>query len=728
MISLPNLSLKRTPTPYMHGDRPWANFPLPNPKQPNKWQADLLEKVSRLTPEERRYLLVIAASGCGKTLLQIFLAILEPDRKHVFITPRRGIAKGYTGGEGAQISLRDTALEWHIDRWDLSNKAAPVQDLEKFLLTPAKEFVNKYPGVRWDACGKSCCTTHASMVKLWGQWKNRPDLQMKALENTSFYCDEGHHGSADEFTLIGNVLSDMLKFNIPTCFLRMMTATFFRGDSREIIDQKEWSKFSRFILPFDTYLEMAGINEIDVNYITYENDPLQEILQQVNANPQNRHLIIIPPRNSRFRWGHLGEMEIVHRLQEGLNAPKDRVLDLVTEGTQSKNLDALLKSPQAWNVVISCELLIEGVDWPPCDVIQNSNPTNSQCRESQTLGRATRAYPGKKKITNNLYVQKQITSDEGINRDLFADRLNVLLMKLLTADRFFPISMPMLPAVKSHVEVLCSHDRDPDIRDIIGSNVVDEIAEKVVMSFDLLDPKTRTVESVRRRLERVAKNFYQKLGLKDIIDKSDFERFVQRIFFRINRLQQGLNPIEPTFMREEGFDEIWKKEDICGCLIFGTKEPLNSDKYMKLRRIIERRMNTINRLEDIKDFFETSAAVVPPKVITPRVDALLPGTWVTAQVDKRRIYVRVIEDQGETVLVRGYKGEIRFTEKEALHTVIEKGKKRVLINDGEDWHPNLPDKTWWGYKHLFKKDQDLGRDIQLQRKWIDGIIFYPRGR
>jgi len=718
-----NLSLNKEVALFQHVSRNWATSPSLGYIQPNGWQNQILTALKGLTYEEQRRVLIIAASGSGKTLAEIMMAIREPFRKHVFIAPRQAIAKGYTGGEGTRIQMDGKVRIWNVS-CDLSDRSNPVQDLEEFLLTPAKNLINPYPEDFWDACIRACCTTHASMAKLWMGWKNRTELKLRALEDTSFYFDETHHLSADEATNIGYMSVDMETYNVRSCFQRMGTATFHRGDSRAIISPKDLDKFFRFILPFDTHLETVGIRGIDVNYIHYQDDPIQDILSQIAANVHGRHLIFVPPRNSRFRSG---DFSIVQDFKEALSTilPENNVLDLVTPETQSANLEALRKRPQDWNVVLSCDILNEGVDWPPCSIIHDASPSNSQNRNAQRLGRATRAYPEKTQVIYNQFIPKHDSGDEV--RDTFADRLNALLMNLLTVDQFAPIKVPLLPAAKKGT-VVCG-SQEPGIRDIIGSNNVDDIVEEITLSYDLMESDKKTEETVRKRLGRISKNFYRKLELKEKVDPVEFEKFVQKLFFRINRVQRGKDTIDPAFMREEGFDEIWRKESICKCLLYGTLEPLDSEKYKKLRRIIERKLKTLTKVEEIKDFFETSRILDPlASTAAPCIDTLPLGTWVAAQVEGLRFYARVIQDSGEKVLVRGYKGNIRFTEGRVVHSLCEKkGHNRVLINYGDEWRPNTPHATWNRYQNQVRGDADLGQSIELQRDCIDGIIFYPKG-
>ena len=106
---------------------------------------------------------------------------------------------------------------------------------------------------------------------------------------------------AADGTRLGNFVRSVLDRNYPTVKLHLATATFFRGD-RKIILSKEFNRtFVQFDLPWDEHFASLGIEKLDFDFLTYEQNPIPQVVAAIAAEPNEKHLIILPGLTRRFR-------------------------------------------------------------------------------------------------------------------------------------------------------------------------------------------------------------------------------------------------------------------------------------------------------------------------------------------------------------------------------------------------------------------------------------------
>jgi len=316
------------------------NFnPMKNVKvfRPRPWQKEL----TSYSMEAGRYLQVHAPGGCGKTTWAAYNSVIESihtknSRKFLFMAPMTTICDSFA--KPVQFTYEGKNIEWDVlYRYGSDPQFQNIRELKKFLSLSVDQ---KHPMY-------SAAVTHQGWIHFWGDLKK--EEKKKFLQNITIYIDECHH-CTEEKTKLGLFLTDVLKLNVSTCKLILMTATMFRGDENDIIPKRYQSRFKSWLLQFEEYMEILQIKEFNFDYIGYDDDPLDLIEGVIRKHRDKKHVIVLPDTGQRFRKDETTFYKYMGRLLTLFHS--DRILDLITESKQKHNKEMLKDHPEKFDVII----------------------------------------------------------------------------------------------------------------------------------------------------------------------------------------------------------------------------------------------------------------------------------------------------------------------------------------------------------------------------------------
>jgi len=661
------------------------------------WQEELTEFCSHAG----RYIQVHAPGGCGKTTWAPYNSIVESihtdnSRKFLFLAPMTTICDSYA--RPLYFNYKGQSKEWNVlYRYGADPGFESIKNIKKFLLLKAR---SKGPIL-------SAAATHQGWVHFWGDLEKEDKKSL--LENLTIYIDECHHCSAEK-TKLGAFLKDVLDINNSTCKVILMTATMFRGDEEEIIPKKYQKKFRPWLLQFEEYMELLQIKDFNFDYVLYDNDPLDIIVDIIKKNRDKKHIIILPDTGQHFRNDDTA-CKYMDRLITSFNP--DRILDLVTKEKQRENKECLKNYPEGYDIILACKLFVEGTDWPPATILHNTRFGSSILMAAQISFRLFRRYPGKHEIWNYIYRMKS-DFNKGI-RIVFADRLNMLLLQILMAGHLQPIKISLLP--KSPL-LRATGRKNITVLGLLDKKRFDIFIGQIIAAHDLEVHEMTPARLIRNRFNKLAEDFYKKEKLKKHVSLKDFKDLTLKVVFRINTIARGqkenLDKLDISFIREEGnFDKVWEKADMLGSFVMGTKEPINKKDMEILREIYDQHME--QRLQASEVMFDWALeryianknerhlqldATVSKTIPKPLKDMV--GKWIKFSAPKSwkpngqwqemssEQYGLVIAQSDIEVVVNFYKGIIRIdNEKHILLSTVNRSGPAIHVFCGNYWRPDI---------------------------------------
>lgn len=435
------------------------------------WQQDAFKGV-----RGARFSFIVAFMGSGKSYVQLTLGADEiikskARQKQLVIVPQSHIHAGFID-ETLHIGAK--VVKWEVlpEHIFLSEFGARVMDrLKEWLLTPGEELFGEHGASYKHVKGTTAVTSHSALGKLWQSLT--PRERAKAVKYLTLRVDEAHHinnildtheegmskkemkDAEAEANNLSAVCSYILKSADETAHLSLTTATPFRGDQDDILKKSARGKFKTYHLPFFDHWRSLGIKSFNLEYLLYKKDPVQMCYDRIVAEPNERHMVVVPMSGHKWREKKGTSQKSLNRLLRILNkAFPGQVLDLVTEETQKENISKLRDEPRQpgekeskIHVVVTCMLGREGTDWCPCSRLHNLSCEASITLAVQTLGRPFRRFaPIKQGVRCFNYVAEFEPVDENSSvKEILSHRTNALLTCMIFDEGFHPILLPKVP-------------------------------------------------------------------------------------------------------------------------------------------------------------------------------------------------------------------------------------------------------------------------------------------
>ncbi len=553
--------------------------------------------------------LIQAPGGSGKSLFQVALAqadIIDTGNKQLILVPKNHIHHGFFDEEAIQFTLPG---ETKPTRWTVQSNfctASKVDPktllLKEFLLSDVRSLRRKRK--------LAAIATHKAMVSVWAILSRKEKLQ--ALRNISFRIDEAHHVSdvfhdADlelfnvkdrkeierDGTRLGKFVQYALRNGDDTLKVHLATATFFRGDRRTILSERFKQEFAHYYLPWDEHFQTLGIDHLSFDFINYRDDPLDEVIDLIEREQKDRHLIILPALTHRYRTNEtlprlLGKLRMIF--------PDRRILDLVTPELQARNKLLLHQDPDRFGVVVACRLFDEGTDWVPCTRMHNTDA----CETSVTLAvqrffRPLRAHPSKNRVRIFNYLpglSEEMSVEE--KRCVLSNRLNAFLACIVTQGELRPCLVPVKNAPKG-----TKPRKSKSLQEIYAGDYPD-LLEELIKRYECVEDKNDSSE-----IEAIADKIISTYGVPDDVEPNDLKRALLRQLIRIANPksktldQKSLEPegIDAESIRRQGFDKVWQKVSLASSVICHGTENLDAASIRELLSIV----NEIPSLKEIHD-------------------------------------------------------------------------------------------------------------------------------
>lgn len=722
--------------------------------EPLSWQNNL----SNFCKTGGRYIQVIAPGGCGKTTWATYNSIVESvdtdnSRKMLFMAPMTTICDSYS--QALYVNYKGKKRKWNIShRYGSGPTMESIRKIKVFLSTKI------VPGI---PIMSAASVTHNGWVQFWDSLnlKNKKKL----LQNVTIYIDECHHSKNDEDkTRLGSFLRDVLDINNSTCKIILMTATMFRGDEKDIIPKEYQKKFKSWNLPFEDYMKILQIDRFNFDYIAYDKDPLDLIINVMKKHIDKKHIVVLPATKRRFRNKDTFKryMEIFKKMFK-----PERILDLVTRETQDENKPLLKKRPEDYDLVVACNIMIEGSDWPPAAVLHNTRVTQSILLQTQISYRLFRGYYNKDEIWVYSYLPKEIFTD-GV-RKVFSDRLNFLVFQILMSEQCQPLKIPLLPSSPYHKTHNTHKGYQVPLSSIIPDVSFINLIEQISSAHDLEYHKLGYEKWMKRRFKKLALAFYKEHGLKEHVSEKNFIEYVYKKVFRIDQIARGkkedIDKIDLSFMRKKAnFDKVWEKTDLLGSFVMGTKEPISKEDMEYLRKFCKEYFENLRiqasetTYEEALERYEKEEKIEIDRKIVSAAESLsitenYIGKWIQFDAPEKwkpngkcfenssKQYGLVISQNEEEVEINFYIGAISLDEENRIVLSIEKKKGiNKYIYCGNYWRPpgigapyNMSTKLL--KKYFFENPNDLygGRKpvpkirVKIPVSWITKTLTCKGG-
>jgi hypothetical protein len=514
--------------------------------------------------------LIQAPGGSGKSLTQVVLAQADIEacgNKQLILVPRNHIHHTFWSGE--EITFRLPASD-HVSHWRVGLNLCLKSDCNRL-----KQWLLAEP----DTDCLVAITTHSAMVFVWKGLSK--EEKRRALRRITFRIDEAHHISqvfheADlelynvkdraailaDATALGSIVNYILRVNDSTVKLHLTTATFFRGDKKTILSKAFRRDFVHYELPWDEHFDTLGLSNLEFDFINYDGDLADLVVEAIREEPEEHHLIIIPALTHRYRTRKT-LAAIMSKLSKVF--PAAEVLDLVTQKTQKAHKALLMKHPEAFKVVVACRLFDEGTDWVPCSRLHNTDAgEDSVTLAVQRFFRPLRMHKDKQEVKIFNYIPTFSPDLELMEqRAILSDRFNAVMACIVTQGELVPI----LVAVKKPTSEGHGHKR---WQDLYGDNYP-------VILEDLLKGYEQLPEKTGKAVKELAEKVMDEYGCPDEIEKEDVIAALchQVMRFLPKKSESGRRTLVPTVIgadeiRKQGFDKIWPKDAMDSAIWWGT--------------------------------------------------------------------------------------------------------------------------------------------------------------
>lgn len=383
-----------------------------------------------------QYLLIKSPPASGKSRALMFIALDKLHnqglKKAIIVVPEKSIGSSFND---ESLSKHGFWADWVVSpQWNLCNapgddNGGKVGSLKAFL----------------ESADRALVCTHATFrfaVERFG---------VSAFDDCLIAVDEFHHVSADEDSVLGSIVSQLIARE--RVHIVAMTGSYFRGDALPVLSPQDEAKFET--VTYTYYEQLNGyeyLKQLDIGYYFYSGSYVDEISNVLDTNMKT--IVHIPNVNSRESTQR-GKTTEVSEIMGAMGTWKGKdpitgfdlveradghilkVADLVDDGPDrhAKVLASLKDPAQKDNrdhvdVIIALGMAKEGFDWIWCEHALTVGYRSSLTEIIQIIGRATRDAKGKTRSRfTNLIAEPDASED--IVTDAVNDTLKAIAASLL---------------------------------------------------------------------------------------------------------------------------------------------------------------------------------------------------------------------------------------------------------------------------------------------------------
>lgn len=388
-----------------------------------------------------QYLLIKSPPASGKSRALMFIALDKLHnqglKKAIIVVPEKSIGSSFND---EPLSKHGFWADWVVaPQWNLCNapgddNGGKVGSLKAFL----------------ESADRALVCTHATFrfaVERFG---------VSAFDDCLIAVDEFHHVSADEDSVLGSIVSQLIARE--KVHIVAMTGSYFRGDALPVLSPQDEAKFET--VTYTYYEQLNGyeyLKQLDIGYYFYSGSYVDEISNVLDTNMKT--IVHIPNVNSResTQRGKTTEVSEImgamgtwkgkdpitgFDLVECADGRTLKVADLVDDGPDrhAKVLASLKDPSQKDNrdhvdIIIALGMAKEGFDWIWCEHALTVGYRSSLTEIIQIIGRATRDAKGKTRSRfTNLIAEPDASEDlvtDAINDTLKAIAASLLMEQVL---------------------------------------------------------------------------------------------------------------------------------------------------------------------------------------------------------------------------------------------------------------------------------------------------------
>lgn len=375
------------------------------------WQVDCRKQL-----QNEQLGVINAPTGSGKSIVIASTAwkkAINNNKKVIICVPETLIASSF--GKNIKVKLTDgTKIDWN-PKTNLCNQKGikTIQELVSFLSTKGNNDINERIVI--------CC--RQTLVMCWEKFRNE-----KFWNNLILVVDEAHHVQHNS-NRIGEVVEKLSHKND----IVLVTATFFRGDKQQILSDELESKFSKYSLPLDVWInQMKYFKNFSYDFVFGSNtakttsylSSVRNCIDSLFSSDHKKIIIYIPNRMNKMKTdckknevrsivkmlaGKFGAKKIKtndHGIIELINEKEEKykVLDLVSEENRHARKDYfsgviggvnINNDKNALDCIISLNMFKEGCDWEYANGMIITGIKESVADLIQMVGRVIRDKKGK---------------------------------------------------------------------------------------------------------------------------------------------------------------------------------------------------------------------------------------------------------------------------------------------------------------------------------------------
>ncbi|OUO21107.1 ATP-dependent helicase [Alistipes sp. An31A] len=358
-----------------------------------------MREMQRMVYEQRnrKYLLVKAPPASGKSRALMFVALdklaNQGIRKVIVAVPEKSIGRSFRSTELKRYGFFD---DWQVsDYFNLCSGSDDSRKSARF-----KEFLRSSPN-------RILVCTHATLRNAL------KEVRDEELNDCFFGIDEFHHGSADAYNDLGELIRRLITST--SAHIMAMTGSYFRGDQMPILRPEDEQLFMPSV-NYDYYRQLNGykyLKSLGLGYQFYTGKFITAIPEALDTTKKT--LIHIPPVQGRESYAkkydivadiiaEIGEVvdEDAEHFIKIVRTPDGRLLkvgDLVEDNVaQRAALQSYLQRmdrKDALDILIALGTAKEGFDWQWCEVCLTIGMRASMTEVVQIIGRCTRDCEGK---------------------------------------------------------------------------------------------------------------------------------------------------------------------------------------------------------------------------------------------------------------------------------------------------------------------------------------------
>lgn len=404
-----------------------------------------------------KYLLVKAPPASGKSRALMFVALdklaNQGIKKAIIAVPEKSIGRSFKNTELAKFGFYE---DWIIDdHYDLTAGGSSASKVQRFL-----NFLD-------DDNAKILICTHATLR--FAYEKIEDDTK---FNNTLIAIDEFHHVSADDNSVLGNALKEIMHNS--NAHIIAMTGSYFRGDSQPILLPEDERLFDK--VTYSYYEQLDGykyLKSFGIDYKFYQGVYTEALEEALNTDKKT--IIHIPSVNSaestKDKYEEVGQIEDtigtfirkdevtgIDYVKRNSDGRVLKVADLVTEEGREKVQEYLrnLEVPEDLDIIIALGMAKEGFDWPWAEYALTIGYRGSLTEIVQIIGRVTRDSSNKTHAQFvNLIAQPDVKNDDevmvAVNTILKAITASLLMEQVLAPElKFSPASSKNQPTTGSN--------------------------------------------------------------------------------------------------------------------------------------------------------------------------------------------------------------------------------------------------------------------------------------